>query len=168
MSDSFSVAVGHSTISSPIENRASPGIIFRVGKSSVISPGVIFEETDEHRPRKYRRNSHLIEIGNDVYIHRNVTLTPGITIGDGAIIGRDSIVTRDVPPYAIIKEGELVGFRYQPDTIAFLLELKWWDWSEAQRRNNKWFFKESLYRTSEISISIDSTKLDQIAERLVL
>lgn len=168
MSDSFSIAVGHSTISAPVDNQAGAGIIFRVGKSSVISSGVIFEQTEEHRPRKYRRNSHLIEVGNDVYIHRNVTLTPGITIGDGAIIGRDSVITRDVAPYAIIEKGELAGYRYQSDIIAFLLELKWWNWSEAQRRNNKWFFKESLYRTSKMDVSIHSSDLEQISERLVL
>jgi acetyltransferase-like isoleucine patch superfamily enzyme len=70
-----------------------------------------------------------ITIGNDVWIGSNATLVNGITIGDGAIIGAGSMVTKDVPPYAIVvgNPARLLRHRFDEDTIADLLDLKWWE-----------------------------------------
>ncbi|MDE6585658.1 MAG: Vat family streptogramin A O-acetyltransferase [Clostridia bacterium] len=70
-------------------------------------------------------------IGNDVWIGQNVTILPGVHIGDGAIIGANSVVSRDVPAYHIVGGNpiEIIRKRFDDDTIAFLLNLKWWDWS---------------------------------------
>ena len=70
-------------------------------------------------------------IGNDVWIGQNVTIFPGIHVGDGAIIGANAVVTKDVPPYAVVGGNpiRLIRKRFDDETIAFLQELKWWDWA---------------------------------------
>ena len=69
-------------------------------------------------------------IGNDVWIGQNVTILPGVHVGDGAIIGANSVVSKDVPPYAVVGGNpiRLIRKRFDEETIAFLLDLKWWDW----------------------------------------
>ena len=83
-----------------------------------------------------------ITIGSDVWIGQGVSLRPGITIGDGAIIGACSVVMKDVPPYAIVGGNPIrhIRYRYTPEQIARLLEIKWWDWSETKIRNNYHLF----------------------------
>lgn len=68
-------------------------------------------------------------IGNDVWIGSNATILRGVTIGDGAVIGANSIVTKDVPPYSIVvgNPGKIIKYRFEPNIIRQLLELKWWD-----------------------------------------
>lgn len=70
-----------------------------------------------------------IHIGNDVWIGDGVFVKNGVTIGDGAIIGARSVVTKDVPPYAIVvgSPAKVLRYRFPPEIIAELLELKWWD-----------------------------------------
>lgn len=70
-----------------------------------------------------------IEIGNDVFIGMNVTILDGIKIGDGAIIGAGAVVSRDIPPYAIAVGCpiKIIKYRFEPDIIEKLLEIKWWD-----------------------------------------
>ena len=68
-------------------------------------------------------------IGNDVWIGSLVVIKSGVTIGDGAVIGANSIVVKDVPPYAIVGgvPAKLIRYRFNKETIAKLLEIKWWD-----------------------------------------
>ena len=68
-------------------------------------------------------------VGNDVWLGYQSLIMPGVTIGDGAIIGSRSVVTRDVPPYTIVAgvPAKEVRKRFDEDTIAKLLEVKWWD-----------------------------------------
>jgi virginiamycin A acetyltransferase len=79
--------------------------------------------------RQYPYKGDLV-IGNDVWIGYNSTLMAGITVGDGAIIAANSTVTKDIEPYSIIggNPAKLIRKRFDDDTIAKLLELKWWDW----------------------------------------
>ncbi len=69
-------------------------------------------------------------IGHDVWIGNSVTFMPGVQVGDGAIIATGSIVTKDVEPYSIVggNPAKPIRKRFDDETIAFLLELKWWDW----------------------------------------
>jgi virginiamycin A acetyltransferase len=54
----------------------------------------------------------------------------GITVGDGAIIGTNSLVTKNVEPYTIVggNPAKPIRKRFDDETIAFLLQLAWWNW----------------------------------------
>lgn len=69
-------------------------------------------------------------VGNDVWIGQNVTVLPGVHIGDGAILAANSVVAKDIPPYHIAGGNpcRIIRKRFDDDLIAYLLELKWWDW----------------------------------------
>lgn len=83
-------------------------------------------------------NKGDIVIGNDVWIGYEAVIMAGVTIGDGAIIGTRAVVTKDVPPYTIAGgiPAKAIRKRYSEETIAALLELKWWDWPEDQIARN--------------------------------
>lgn len=72
-----------------------------------------------------------ISIGNDVWIGEGVFLVGGITIGDGAVVLAGAVVTKDVPPYAIAGgvPAKILKYRYDEETISFLLDVKWWNHS---------------------------------------
>jgi virginiamycin A acetyltransferase len=69
-------------------------------------------------------------IGNDVWIGRDAIVMPGVRIGDGAIIGTAAVVTKDVPAYAVAagNPARVVKRRFDDQTIARLLAIRWWDW----------------------------------------
>lgn len=69
-------------------------------------------------------------VGNDVWIGQNVTVLPGVHIGDGAILAANSVVAKDIPPYHIAGGNpcRIIRKRFDDDLIAYLLELRWWDW----------------------------------------
>jgi hypothetical protein len=71
-------------------------------------------------------------IGNDVWIGGDTTIHSGVTIGDGAVIAGQSVVARSVPPYAIVagNPAKVVKYRFDDETIAGLLEVKWWELPE--------------------------------------
>lgn len=71
-------------------------------------------------------------LGNDVWLGQHVTIMPGITIGDGAIVASNSTVVKDIEPYTIVggNPAKTVKKRFDEETIALLLELKWWDQDE--------------------------------------
>lgn len=73
--------------------------------------------------------NYKVIIGNDVWMGYNVCVKEGVTIGDGAIIGAKSLVTRDIPPYAIAvgTPAKVIKYRFPPEQIRKLLEMKWWD-----------------------------------------
>jgi len=73
-------------------------------------------------------------IGNDVWIGSEAIIMPGVKVGDGAVIGTRALVTRDVEPYAIIggNPARVIRKRFDDDSIAMLLEMKWWDWDNAR------------------------------------
>jgi virginiamycin A acetyltransferase len=53
-----------------------------------------------------------------------------VTIGDGCIIAARSVVVKDVEPYSVVggNPASLLKYRFSQDTIAQLLEIRWWDW----------------------------------------
>ena len=89
-------------------------------------------------------------VGNDVWIGQNVTILAGIHIGDGAIIGANSVVSKDVPPYHIVGGNpiKIIRKRFDDKTIAFLLDLQWWNWSA-----------EKIFANLEILCSGDIEKI---------
>ena len=78
-------------------------------------------------------------VGNDVWIGQNVTVMPGVQIGDGAIIGANSVVACDIPPYCVAAGNPCSDFkkRFDDELIAYLLELKWWDWPAEKIFQNR-------------------------------
>jgi virginiamycin A acetyltransferase len=75
-------------------------------------------------------------IGPDVWIGGEAWILPGVTIGAGAIVAAKAVVTRDVAPYAVVagNPAQEVRRRYDPDTVARLLRLAWWDWPVERLR----------------------------------
>ncbi|MBS4985829.1 MAG: CatB-related O-acetyltransferase [Hungatella hathewayi] len=75
-------------------------------------------------------NKGDIVVGNDVWIGYEAVIMAGVTIGDGAVIGARAVVTKDVPPYTIVGgvPAKEIRKRFPEETVAALLEMKWWDW----------------------------------------
>ena len=91
-----------------------------------------------------------IIIGNDVWIGYGSTIMSGITIGDGAIISANSHVVKSVDPYSIVggNPAKYIKYRFSPEQIKNLLEIKWWDWSE--HRINKYMNLMLSYDIDEL------------------
>lgn len=77
-----------------------------------------------------------VTIGSDVWIGQGATLLSGVTIGDGAVIGANAHVVRDVPAYAIVggNPATVIRNRFDDETIALLLQLRWWELPESDIR----------------------------------
>lgn len=93
---------------------------------------IFFDEWDldvEDITSAWDRKGDII-IGNDVWIGYEAVIMSGVTIGDGAIIGARSVVTKDIPPCTIVGgvPARQIRRRFSEETIAALLELKWWNW----------------------------------------
>jgi carbonic anhydrase/acetyltransferase-like protein (isoleucine patch superfamily) len=73
-----------------------------------------------------------VTIGNDVWIGYDVVIQSGVTVGDGAVIATGTMVRKDVEPYAKVggNPGTTFGYRFDQETIAALLRIKWWDWPD--------------------------------------
>ena len=69
------------------------------------------------------------KIGNDCWVGNDVCFIGGVKVGDGAVVLARAIVTKDVPPYAIVGgiPAKVIGYRYDENTIDFLLNVQWWD-----------------------------------------
>jgi acetyltransferase-like isoleucine patch superfamily enzyme len=73
-------------------------------------------------------------IGNDVWIGESVTIVGGVKIGHGAVIATKAVVTKDVPPYAVVGgiPAKIIKYRFEPEVIQKLIEIKWWDLPESE------------------------------------
>jgi acetyltransferase-like isoleucine patch superfamily enzyme len=73
-------------------------------------------------------------IGNDVWIGANVTIMSGVTIGDGAVIANNSHIVKNIVPYSVVggNPGKLIKYRFTPEQIEKLLEIKWWYWDDEK------------------------------------
>jgi virginiamycin A acetyltransferase len=105
-------------------------------------PFAIFGNGWEHamEGKTYPQKGNIV-IGNDVWIGYNATIMAGVTIGDGAIIAANSTVVKDIPPYTIVggNPAAVIKKRFSEETIAKLLELKWWNWDTEKITRNVQF-----------------------------
>jgi len=58
----------------------------------------------------------------------------GVTIGDGVVIANNSHVLKNAEPYSLIgaNPAKLIKFRFTPEQIEKLLEIKWWYWDDKK------------------------------------
>lgn len=78
-----------------------------------------------------------VVIGNDVWIGANSIIMSGVNIGDGAVIANNSHVVKNVEPYSIVggNPAKLIKYRFTPEQIEKLLEIKWWNWDDEKINN---------------------------------
>ena len=150
---SNNVSIGKCTYISPntvIESNVSIGKYCSLAPNIYIAPGehyinyltthpVMFDPywrkilgipEESHYTKKLAKYDCNTVIGNDVWIGLNATIMRGVKIGDGAIIAAGAVVTKDVPAYAIVGgvPAQIIKFRFDHETIADLLERKWWNY----------------------------------------
>lgn len=85
-------------------------------------------------------------IGNDVLIGAGSIVKAGVTIGDGAIIGAGSVVVKDVEPYSVVggNPARVLKFRFAPEMVSKLQEIKWWDMADRDIKRNIALFQKPL------------------------
>jgi acetyltransferase-like isoleucine patch superfamily enzyme len=88
----------------------------------------------KHKALEHPTSKGDVIIGNDVWIGAGATIMSGVTIGDGAVVAANSHVVKNVDPYSIVggNPAKHLKYRFDPDTIKRLLEVKWWDLSKEQ------------------------------------
>lgn len=98
--------------------------------------------TDRQMVNPFKR----VTVGNDVWIGTGVMVMGGVTIGDGAVIGAGAIVTKDVPPYAVVAgvPAKVIRYRFTDEEIQTLEEVKWWNQTDEELRNNISLFQEPV------------------------
>lgn len=102
-----------------------------------VSTSPVFHKWENIMKKNFARHEFEIfkrtNIGNDVWIGNRVMIKAGISIADGAVIGMGSIITKDVGPYEIWagNPARMIRKRFDDETIHKLMELKWWNWSDA-------------------------------------
>lgn len=106
-----------------------------------------------------KENRYNVSIGSDCWIGEGVFIVGGVKISDGAVVLAHAVVTKDIPPYAIVGgvPAKVIGYRYSPEDIKFLLRIKWWDNSTEWFKEN-WsllsdFNKLRQYYDNEYSVS---------------
>ncbi len=106
--------------------------------------GYTFTNSQLYNEFKYAESNYFVVIGSDCWIGHDVKLIEGIKIGDGAMVLAGAVVTKDVPPYSIVGgiPAKITGYRYDPETIQFLLKTKWWN------HNIKWIEQNWMLMTN--------------------
>lgn len=117
-------------------------VFFSMGKQV----GITFVKKNKFDEFRYANSDQQWAniIGNDVWIGSNALLLEGVTIGDGAIVASGAVVTKDVPPYAIVGgvPAKVIKYRFEPNDIEFLLNLKWWDKGDQWIKSYAEYFED--------------------------
>ncbi|VUD72248.1 Chloramphenicol acetyltransferase [Methylobacterium symbioticum] len=84
---------------------------------------------DAEAPTDYHASRGGVTIGHDVWLGSGCMILSGVTVGHGAVVAARAVVARDVPPYAVVagNPARVVRTRFDPETVAALLETAWWD-----------------------------------------
>lgn len=91
-----------------------------------------------------KKRGLAVRIGSDCWIGEGASIVGGVNIGDGAVVLAHAVVTKDVPPYAIVGgvPARVLKFRYDDDTIKFLMDLKWWNKGSEWLKQNWELFSD--------------------------
>ncbi|MBR6030660.1 MAG: CatB-related O-acetyltransferase [Bacteroidaceae bacterium] len=94
------------------------------------------------RDTGFRESDKPITIGNGVWIGMRCLILDGVTIGDGAIVAAGAVVTKDVPPFAVVGgvPAKVLKYRFSPEMIERLLEIKWWNLPDEEITRTKDLF----------------------------
>lgn len=86
----------------------------------------------------FKEDENQPEIGNDCWIGENVFIAGSCKIGDGAVVLAGSVIINDIPPYAVVGgvPAKIVKYRYDEDTINYLMSLKWWNKEHSWLKDN--------------------------------
>lgn len=95
---------------------------------------------------------NTVHVGNDVWIGSHVLINGSITIGNGAVIGAGAVVVKDVPPYAIVGgvPAKVIRYRFSPEVIERLEEIKWWDLPEDKLKTHLSIFQKENPTVSDL------------------
>ena len=82
------------------------------------------------------RQARRTVLGTDCWIGHGAIIKPDVTIGIGAIVASGAVVTKDVPAFAIVGgvSASLIRYRFPPNIIDKLMDIRWWDWSHDKLR----------------------------------
>ena len=94
----------------------------KIGTNFMASDNVYIRDNDGH---KFSVNNICnkfgsIEIGNNVWLGRNVIVLKGVKIGDNVIVGAGSVVSKNIPsnciavgnPAKVIKKGKIIWKKF--------------------------------------------------------
>jgi acetyltransferase-like isoleucine patch superfamily enzyme len=95
-------------------------------------------------------------IENDVWVGSQATVLQGVRIANGSVVAAGAVVTKNVPPYAIVAgvPARLVRYRFSPEDVERLLQLRWWDLSISEIRSMRQLFNTAGWQSnlpSEVS-----------------
>ena len=101
--------------------------------TSALETGITFAKKQMFLERK-----PPIKIGNDCWIGQGVFFAGGVSVGDGAVVLAGATVVSDIPPYAVVggAPAKVIRYRYDDETIKYLLRVKWWNRDISWLRNN--------------------------------
>lgn len=109
---------------------------------------------------EHKSTDERVYIGNDVWVGSHVLINGGVHIGDGAVIGAGAVVVKDVPPYAIVGgvPARIIRYRFSPEVIETLLDLKWWNYNENILKENIDFFQKENITVDDVEEFIKRMK----------
>lgn len=116
-----------------------------------------FSENFTHQPQS------MPQIGHDVWIGADVTLSPNVSIGTGAVIAANSVVTKDVQPYSIMggNPARPIKSRFSERISSRLIQSEWWDYDPAE------IFSQTPTEIESILRLIETTAPKRLSPRAI-
>ncbi|ATP43822.1 transferase [Pseudomonas putida] len=109
-------------------------------------------------------------LGHDVWIGQDVIILRGVKIAHGAVVEAGSVVTDDVPAYAVVagSPAKVIGYRFDSNTIAQLLELKWWTLNPIEMSGVVFSdIDTAIEQIKDIKVNIAQRKVQRLATQAV-